>query len=145
MPEVASPSLINRRYEISEKLGAGGMGSVFRATDRLTRTMVALKRVTAPPKDLSFASKVNRRTDLRVALATEFRTLSSLRHPHIISVLDYGFDDQRQPYFTMEYLEDATPLAADSKNHPFQLRIQMIIAMLPALVYLDRRGILHRD
>ena len=116
MSEIPSPSLLNKRYELSEKLGSGGMGSVFRATDRLTRTAVALKRVTALPENLSFASKADHKTDLRVALATEFRTLSSLRHPNIISVLDYGFDDQRQPYFTMEYLENATPLSSDSKD-----------------------------
>src|SRR5258708_37293375 len=145
MSEIPSPSLLNKRYELSEKLGSGGMGSVFRATDRLTRTAVALKRVTALPENLSFASKADHKTDLRVALATEFRTLSSLRHPNIISVLDYGFDDQRQPYFTMEYLENATPLSSDSKDRPLHKRIEMIIEMLQALVYLHRRSILHRD
>ena len=40
----------------------------------------------------------------RMALAQEFRTLAALRHPHIISVLDYGFVEQSQPFFTMELL-----------------------------------------
>ena len=37
-----------------------------------------------------------------MALAREFKVLASLRHPNIISVLDYGFDDESQPYITME-------------------------------------------
>ena len=41
----------------------------------------------------------------RVQMASEFRTLASLHHPHIVSVLAYGFDENRQPYYAMELLE----------------------------------------
>ena len=44
--------------------------------------------------------------ELRLALAHEFRTLASFRHPNIISVLDYGFDAARNPYYTMELLRE---------------------------------------
>ncbi|MEZ4591178.1 MAG: hypothetical protein R3D55_08545 [Chloroflexota bacterium] len=39
--------------------------------------------------------------ELRLALAREFQILAGLRHPHNISVLDYGFDEAKRPYFTM--------------------------------------------
>ncbi|MFQ6115003.1 MAG: hypothetical protein ACE5NG_13135 [bacterium] len=86
------PSLqaIGRRYLLHEKLGAGGMGAVYRATDRLSGGEVALKRVMLPAEQLMFASR-GRSADPRLDLAQEFRTLASLRHPRIISVLDYGF------------------------------------------------------
>ena len=102
---MANPSLqtISRRYVLHERLGTGGMGAVYRATDRLTARQVALKRVTTPADQLDFASRSGD-TDLSLALAREFRTLASLHHPHIISVLDYGFDQQRCPFFTLSLL-----------------------------------------
>ncbi len=92
----AASSLIGSRYHLLEPIGRGAMGAVYRAIDRLSGDMVALKRVpiSAVPQESG--------AGLRLALAQEFRTLASLRHPHIISVLDYGFDAQHQPYFTMD-------------------------------------------
>jgi serine/threonine protein kinase len=88
--------VVGKRYTLTGRLGAGGMGTVYRATDRLTGQTVALKRVTAPTEQLLFGSKPSDSSaDLFLALAHEFQTLSSLRHPYIISVLDYGFDMQQ--------------------------------------------------
>src|SRR5438477_5792413 len=114
---------IGRRYVLHEALGAGGMGIVYRATDRLTRQTVALKRVIASPEELTFASKADRSTHL-LALAGEFRTLSSLRHPNIISVLDYGFDEARKPYFTMEYLPDPQTIFDAGKGQTRQQQLE---------------------
>src|SRR5687767_6183954 len=109
---VDSPIQLGSRYVLREVLGSGGMGTVYRATDRLNRQDIALKRVTVPTKRLDFASRASIMDsgNYRRALAQEFRTLASLRHPNIISVLDYGFDDQQQPYLTMELLENAPNL-----------------------------------
>lgn len=82
---------------------------------------------------------------LRVHLTQEFRTLASLRHPHIVSVLDYGFDRDRQPYFTMEFLEDAIPLDKAARGLPFAVQVGLLLQVLQALTYLHRRGVLHRD
>src|SRR5437868_1862495 len=98
--------MIGRRYQLLGKLGGGGMGAVYRAADRLTGQVVALKRVTTPTSHLQFASHTDS-ADFRLALAQEFKTLASMRHPNVISVLDYGFDTDpgagegtsRQPYF----------------------------------------------
>ncbi len=81
----------------------------------------------------------------RMALAQEFRTLASLRHPHIISVLDYGFVARVQPFFAMELLENARSLRAASKGLPLAQKALLLIQLLRALSYLHRRGILHRD
>lgn len=110
------------RYIVHNRIGAGGMGAVYRATDWLalsdsTRT-VALKRVTAPTEHLAFASRAATEDELhiRLALANEFRTLASLRHPNIISVLDYGFDGHRQPYFTMTLLDNPQTVVEAGHN-----------------------------
>jgi serine/threonine protein kinase/predicted ATPase len=82
---------------------------------------------------------------LRLALTQEFRVLASLRHPSIISVLDYGFDGDRQPYFTMELLEQPLDLLEATRKFPATQQVSLLIKTLQALVYLHRREILHRD
>ncbi|MFW5748120.1 MAG: serine/threonine-protein kinase PknK [Chloroflexota bacterium] len=138
------PTVIGNRYELINRLGAGGMGTVFRARDRLTDQVVALKRVSVSPEQLNFAS-FSTSTDFRLALAQEFKLLASLRHPHVISVLDYGFADDRQPYFTMELLNGPQPLVKYGTNRTSQEKIDLLMQMLQALIYLHRRGIIHRD
>src|SRR5689334_21351258 len=91
-----SLQIIGKRYVVYDQLGAGGMGAVHRASDRLSGQAIALKRVTASTDQLDFSTRGDG-SNLRVALANEFKTLASVRHPHIISVLDYGFDQDRQP------------------------------------------------
>jgi serine/threonine protein kinase/tetratricopeptide (TPR) repeat protein len=82
---------------------------------------------------------------LRLTLAREFRLLSSLRHPNIISVLDYGFDDRLQPYFTMELLEHAESIMKAAATLPVGGKVDLIAQTLQALAYLHRRGVIHRD
>ena len=81
---------------------------------------------------------------LRTALSQEFRTLASLRHPNIISVLDYGFDDERAPYFTMELLDEPQDLLTACAELDEEARLDLIAQLLRALTYLHRRGITHR-
>jgi serine/threonine protein kinase/Tfp pilus assembly protein PilF len=138
---------ITNRYRIISKLGQGGMGAVWRVYDRLEKSEVALKQVLIPDKQLDFASKAGTHdTDkLRLSLAQEFSILATLRHPHILSVLDFGFDSGGHPFYTMTLLEGAT----DCKTYGIDLarsrRIVLMGQMLQALHYLHRRGILHRD
>src|SRR5262245_28027841 len=91
MASQSASLFVTKRYLLTGNIGAGGMGEVYRATDRLTGRTIALKRVTTPTERLVFASKPDDSdADLYLALANEFQTLASLRHPYIISVLDYG-------------------------------------------------------
>jgi tetratricopeptide (TPR) repeat protein len=143
----STSTTIGGRYILQQKLGAGGMGAVFRATDRLTQQTVALKQVTIPAEQLQFASRgtIGQGDSLHLALTREFRTLASLRHPHIISVLDYGFDEQQQPFLTMELLENAPNLIEAGRDQTRPQQIALLVQILQALAYLHQRGIIHRD
>lgn len=144
-------ALFANRYELLDSLGAGGMGIVFRAIDRLSGHEVALKRVKVQTDNLNYMTRNETgntsqlETEMRLALAHEFQTLASLRHPNIISVLDYGFDKDKQPYFTMPLLEGAVELDDAVEGQAPSVVIKHLIRVLQALSYLHRRGIIHRD
>ncbi|MEO8394487.1 MAG: protein kinase, partial [Chloroflexota bacterium] len=130
---------IGNRYHLIDKLGEGGMGAVYRAEDRLTGQNIALKRVTLT------CHADEQISDFRYALAQEFKVLASLRHPHIISVLDYGFSHEGEPYFTLELLENSQSLVDYAQDKPLVKQVEHLIQILQALAYLHQRGINHRD
>jgi len=123
-------------YEILSKIGAGGMGEVYRGRDtRLERT-VAIKVL---------PSEFSRHAELRKRLEREARTLSSLSHPHICSLYDVG-QQNGVDFLVMEYLEGETleqrldkgPLLADQV-------LRYGIEVADALERAHRHGIIHRD
>ena len=135
---------IGNRYHLQDKLGEGGMGAVYRAYDPLEQITIALKRVNRPINQLQFNSKASF-GDERVAMVQEFRTLASLLHPNIISVLDYGFDDKQNPFFTMDLLDNASTILAYGQDKSEPEKVMLLVQTLQALIYLHRRDILHRD
>lgn len=138
-------ALVGRRYQLLNELGAGGMGKLYRAVDRLTGRTLALKRVATPDGHPGGVSSGQDGDSARLALAQEFRLLASLHHPHVINVLDYWFDESGQPFFTMELQEDAQTIVEAGKGQPQAVQVNLLAQMLQALAYVHRRGIIHRD
>lgn len=136
--------LIANRYKLMAPLGQGSSGAVYRAQDRLTGDTVALKRLLLESEVWEMADGEDSGA-LRLVLAHEFKTLAALRHPHIIGVLSYGFDFDRQPYFTMQFLDGAHTLLQAGWELPLTRRITLILQVLQALAYVHRRRLLHRD
>ncbi len=143
--------IVKGRYRLDDLLGSGGMGVVYRAWDRLKHTEVAFKKVMLTVETDDYASIENTIVDVAMpeniylALAQEFQTLATLRHPNIISVLDYGFDQKKTPWFTMELIENAQDLIDAASLEPQSSKIDLVAQMVRAVAYLHRRGIIHRD
>jgi len=143
--------MIDGRYLKLDTIGLGGMGVVYRVKDRLTNEMLALKQVTLNPHNLVFNSHLsqNLSNDIYLALAHEFKTVASLKHPHIISVYNYGFTlndlGQPYPYFTMQLLENAKNCNKAAQERPLATKIEWVTQLLQALAYLHQHHIIHRD
>jgi tRNA A-37 threonylcarbamoyl transferase component Bud32/tetratricopeptide (TPR) repeat protein len=141
--------VVGRRYQLLDVVGRGGMGTVYRALDRLGGP-IALKRLHRSLEDLAQEASQEPSTtttsqEVALDLAAEFKALTSLRHPHVINVLDYGFDDERRPYFTMELLARAKTLVEAGRDQLPMVQIDLLVQVLQALAYMHRRGFVHRD
>ncbi len=125
-------------YEVLAKIGAGGMGEVYKARDtRLTRT-VAIKVLPADTADDAAA---------QARFEREARAIATLSHPHICVVHDVGRQDGTD-YLVMELLEGETlaeRLARTKGPLPLDHVLAIGIAIADALDKAHRAGIVHRD
>jgi eukaryotic-like serine/threonine-protein kinase len=123
-------------YEVLGRIGAGGMGEVYRARDtRLDRT-VALKVL---PAELSADSA------LRSRFEREAHAISALAHPHICTLFDIGEQDGRT-FLVMEHLEGQTLLERLRKGPlPLAQALEIAIQIAQALAAAHKQGIVHRD
>lgn len=137
LPRV-KPEMANRRYILLERIGEGGMGEVYRALDRLHGRGVALKRV-------GYSHDPRGSRSRRLALAAEFHHLTTLRHPNVVRIFDYGFDEKGTPFFTMELIEGGQSLLEAGRDATEKARVELLVELLRALGYLHRQGVIHRD
>jgi eukaryotic-like serine/threonine-protein kinase len=123
-------------YEIQALLGAGGMGEVYRATDRRLDRTVAIKVL---PSHLSFDPDRIQRFE------REARTISSLNHPHICTLYDVGTQNS-VTFLVMEFLQGET--LADRLRRgalPIKEALQIGQEIADALSNAHHLGIVHRD
>jgi tetratricopeptide (TPR) repeat protein len=122
------------------------MGRVYKAHDRLTGEWVAFKRIRLAQWGPAAHDSAGRGDPLRLSLTQEFQTLAALRHPHIVRVRDFGFDLGSQPYFTMEWLGGGAQTRVDAGfDQPLEFQVALLVQLLQALLYVHRRGLVHRD
>jgi predicted ATPase len=136
---VGKPDLTGRTiasYTITRHIGSGGMGEVYLATDAKLDRPVALKLL---PADLKHAPDRLRR------FHSEARAASSLNHPHILVIHDFG-EWEGRPFIVTEYVEGQT-LRQRLASGPVAAREAIAIAMqiASALSAAHERGIVHRD
>ena len=129
------------RYRLQERIGRGGMGVVWRASDELLDRQVAVKELVL---DLSLSAeeaRLHRERTLR-----EARAVARLRHPHIIVVHDVVEHDER-PYIVMELIVGGSLAQRIATRGPVDAReaARIGIALLGALRRAHDAGVLHRD
>lgn len=129
------------RYEVSQVIGEGGMGVVYRATDKLTSKEIALKLIRAD----RLAGK-----DAVQRLIREGVTSRDIRHPNVVAVYDVG-EAEGQPYMSMEFLAGQSLRAWTRKRLQTNTDCSMLTAaniiaeILAGLEAAHKAGVVHRD
>ncbi|MBB5927362.1 serine/threonine-protein kinase [Streptomyces echinatus] len=139
--EGAGFRLIAGRYRLEERVGRGGMGVVWRASDQVLGRQVAVKELL--PDDSLPDDDARRR---RERTFREARAVCQLRHPHIIVVHDVVEQDER-PYLVMELIDGGSLADRISRHGPVDAAeaARIGIALLSALHTAHEAGVLHRD
>jgi len=126
------------RYHLLEKLGEGGMATVYKAYDTRLERDVAVKVI----RREAFSQEVLERVLKR--FEREAKTLAKLTHPNIVSIIDYG-DQEGNPYLVMPYLPGGTLKQFLGKPMPWQNAVMLLLPVAKALAYAHGLDIIHRD
>ncbi len=123
-------------YEVAEKIGQGGMATVYRAYQTQLERWVAIKIMhTTGGSDKEFLDRFRR----------EARAIAALRHPNILTIYDYG-EEQGIAYIVMEYVAGGTLKEQLTKQPMGWSEVAtLIIPVGRALAYAHSEGIVHRD
>ncbi|MFI2074961.1 MULTISPECIES: serine/threonine-protein kinase [Streptomyces] len=137
----AHGGLIAGRYRLVRKIGRGGMGTVWRATDELLAREVAVKELHVDDQQSAEAVRVQYDRMLR-----EARAVALIKHPNVIVMHDIVEQDGR-PWIVMELIEGRSLSGLLSAEGPVTPReaARIGVAMLGALGAAHARGVLHRD
>ncbi len=130
-------TVISDRYALGERLGSGGMSSVYMATDGVLERTVAVKVLAEHlSDDDKFVARFRR----------EALAVAKLIHPNIVQVYDTGVDDGRH-YIVMEYVEgrSGAQLLQRAKRLGGETGAEIGIQASAGLEYAHRQGIIHRD
>jgi len=131
--------ILGGEYLILEKIGTGGMGSVYKASQPAMKRMVAIK-ILHP--------KLANRKDLTSRFRREARAMSQLTHPNTVKVFVYGeLEEDGSLYIVMEMLEGRNLNQTVRKDGPIpaERAIPILIQVCGALQEAHELGIVHRD
>ena len=132
-----SPRLLNNRYQIDGRIGSGGMAEVYRARDLMLERTVAIKLLR---EDFSGD------TAFRERFRQEAKAAANLSHPNIVTIHDFGFDDQ-QIFIVMEYVPgtDLKTILESRGILSVDEALPLIIQACAGIGYAHRTGLVHCD
>jgi serine/threonine protein kinase len=128
-----APDLGGTKYELIDRLGQGGMGTVYRVRDRELGRDVALKAIRLPEASPDIAARMLR----------EARTLARLEHPGIVPVHDVGRLNDGRVFYAMKLVRGA-PLDALAPS-PLADRLRIVERISEAVAFAHAHGVIHRD
>ena len=136
-PRSPKGELISDRYRLEDRLGAGGMSSVFRAQDTILERTVAVKILAEHlSDDERFVARFRR----------EALAVAKLVHPNVVQVYDTGIDGGHH-YIVMEYVKgkSGAQLLQAKGTLPPETAVEIGVQSCAGLDYAHRHGIIHRD
>ncbi|MEW5740110.1 MAG: protein kinase [Myxococcota bacterium] len=125
------------RYVLREKLGAGGMGTVWAAHDPSLDRLVAVKVLHETQGDGAHRAQ---------RFLHERQVLAGLEHPHVARLLDAGETEDGRPWFAMD-LVDGQPIDAycDAHRLGVRQRLELMLPVLAAVSHAHQHLVVHRD
>jgi len=130
--------ILNGEFRILQRIGTGGMGSVYRAEQPEMNRMVAIK-ILHP--------KLTNRQDLASRFRREARAMAQLTHPNTVKVFNYGELEDGSLYIVMEFLEGRNLNRVVKRDGPLSVEraVPILIQVCGALQEAHGAGIIHRD
>lgn len=130
--------LLTSRYRLERRLGRGGMGTVYKATDTSLERAVAVKLIR---EDLVTSSDAVER------FRREAKAAASFAHPNLVTVHDFGVDSDTRVFLVMELLEGCTLRQRFEQQKKFttQQILQVIGGACTGLEAAHQQGLIHRD
>jgi len=124
-------------YQILEEIGRGGMGVIYRARQRHSRRIVALKRILSYHADSQ---------DTLIRFRREAQAAANLDHPNILPIYEVSESHEGLPFFTMKFAGGGSLLEAASvlRSEP-RRAVALMAKVVRAVQYAHDQGILHRD
>ncbi|MEZ5598916.1 MAG: SUMF1/EgtB/PvdO family nonheme iron enzyme [Pseudomonadales bacterium] len=124
-------------YQITERLGRGGMAEIYKAFHKELEIYRAIKFIRA-----EFGGS----EDFRARFLKEAQGVARLQHPNIVQIHDFGESDDRY-YMVMEFVEGRTlkDVLRDSGQMPIEKSVELVKTVAGALAYAHDQGLVHRD
>lgn len=131
-------AVLDGKYRILSRLGGGGTGEVYKAEHLSMGGFVALKMLTGEGTQAAVA---------RARFEQEARAASELCHDCIVSVVDFGWTPNLEPYIVMNYFpgESLSDIIAKQGPLPVQQVIDIFVGVCSGLAHAHSKRILHRD
>ena len=125
------------KYELEEFLG-GGMSHVYRARDTVLGRTVAVKILT---------EAACAQADAKVRFLAEARLASNLTHDNVLSIYDFGEDQQKRPFMVMEFLrgQNLSSAIRGGETGDIAGKIRIALQIARAIEYIHSQKVIHRD
>jgi serine/threonine protein kinase len=134
---IAEGTRILDRYIVDKRLGAGAMGEVWRARHERLGVLVAVKVLNAECTDHASVVRFQR----------EAKMMALVRHPNVLSVVDFGMLTSEAPCLVIEYVEgqNLDDLLSVTGRLNWRTAVNIVCGILEGLTAIHDAGILHRD